>query len=88
MGALIKQKDLRAGKYIIECKEVISQKDKKYIVYEYCPYNSLKEIVKKGHQLTIKNIYEITYQLIQVLKLIHFDLIQSEEDFYKFSLKF
>lgn len=85
--SLVRKKGLRAGQYIIGCKEVIAQSDKKYIIYEYCQHNSIKEYTKKT-ALNIKNIYEIAYQLIQTLKLIHYDLIETEDDFYRFSLKF
>jgi serine/threonine protein kinase len=79
MSALIDKKRLKAGEYIIKCKEKITQNDKKHIIYEYCSENSLREFSKNGRRLTIKNIYEIAYQLIQVMKLIHFDLIKTED---------
>jgi serine/threonine protein kinase len=74
----LKQRPHKGGKHIIELKEVIDQKDRKYIVYEYCEYNSLREMLsKRKHAFNKKNIYEIGLQMAEVLKLIHFDLIQD-----------
>ena len=48
----------KGGKHIIELKEVIDQKDRKYIVYEYCQFNSLKECINKRRQVfNKKNIF-------------------------------
>lgn len=48
----------KGGKHIIELKEVIDQKDRKYIVYEYCQYNSLRELINRRKQVfNKKNIY-------------------------------
>ena len=77
INKMIKKEEHKAGNYIIGIKEVINQKNKKYIVYEYCPHNSLREFTKKGKRFTAKNVYEIAYQLAQVLKLVHLDLIKT-----------
>lgn len=75
----IKKKELKGSNYIIELKEVLTQKDKKYIIYEYCAHNSLREIMKKNaNPFSKKVIYEIALQLASVLRLIHYDLIQSD----------
>ena len=63
INKIAKKENHTAGNYIIGIKEVINQKNKKYIVYEYCPHNSLREILKKKKKLTLKNIYEIAFQL-------------------------
>ncbi len=44
---ICKLKNKLDSKYIIDLREVVEQSDKKYLIYEYCKYNSLKEYSKK-----------------------------------------
>ena len=57
---------------------MINFENKKYIVYELCPYKDLKRFIKTNTEFTKKHLFMIIEQLASTLDLIHYELIKNE----------
>lgn len=79
MKAIKNFQESRWSENIIKIDEFFEDSSRRYIVYEYCPFQDLSKFCKPEKapyfsKTTKKHIFLLVYNLIATLKFIHYDL--------------